>query len=47
MDAGDYNHDGYIDLALGNFSYLKSFVDTTLDWSKGPQCIILTNKGKK
>lgn len=47
MDAGDYNHDGYIDLAIGNFSYLKSFVDTTLDWSKGPQCIILTNKGKK
>lgn len=46
MDAGDFNHDSFPDIALGNFSYLKSFVDTTLDWSKGPQAIILTNKGK-
>ena len=47
MDVGDYNHDGYLDLILGNFSMLKPIVKTNIDWKKGPPFIVLKNKGKK
>ena len=47
MDAGDYDHDGKIDLILGNFSVAPSFVKSKIDWKKSPSFLLLKNTGKK
>lgn len=45
MDAGDYDHDGKIDLILGNFSVAPSFIKSKVDWKKGPAFMVLKNTG--
>ncbi|MEI8074087.1 MAG: FG-GAP-like repeat-containing protein [Bacteroidota bacterium] len=45
MDAGDYDHDGKIDLILGNFSVAPSFIKSKVDWKKGPIFMVLKNTG--
>ena len=47
MDAGDYDHDGKIDLILGNFSVAPSFMKSKTNWKEGPSFMVLRNKGKK
>ena len=47
MDAGDYDHDGKIDLILGNLSVAPSFIKSKQDWKKGPAFMVLKNTGKK
>jgi hypothetical protein len=45
MDAGDYDHDGKIDLILGNLSVAPSFIKSKTDWKKGPAFMVLKNTG--
>ena len=47
MDAGDYDHDGKIDLILGNLSVAPSFIKSNTDWKKGPAFMVLKNTGNK
>lgn len=47
MDAGDFDHDGKIDLMLGNFSVAPSFIKSNFDWKQFPSFLILKNTGKK
>jgi hypothetical protein len=47
MDAGDFDHDGKIDLILGNFSVAPSFIKSKVDWKNSPPFILLKNTGKK
>ena len=43
MDAGDFDGDGRIDLALGNFSLGAPMSKSTIDWKKQPSFLILRN----
>jgi hypothetical protein len=45
MDAGDFDHDGKIDLMLGNFSVAPSFMKSNTNWKEGPSFMILKNTG--
>lgn len=45
MDAGDFDHDGKIDLMLGNLSVAPSFIKSKTDWKKGPAFMVLKNTG--
>ncbi len=47
MDAGDFDHDGKVDLMLGNFSVAPSFMKSKTNWKEGPSFMILKNTGKK
>jgi hypothetical protein len=47
MDAGDFDHDGKIDLMLGNFSVAPSFMQSKTNWKEGPSFMVLKNMGKK
>jgi len=47
MNTGDFNHDGYLDIILGNFSLLKPLLKSNFDWKKGPPFMVLKNLGKK
>lgn len=47
IDAGDFDHDGKIDLILGNFSVAPSFIKPSVDWKKGPSFLVLKNTGRK
>jgi hypothetical protein len=47
MDAGDFDHDGKIDLMLGNFSVAPSFIKSNINWTEFPSFLILKNRGKK
>lgn len=47
MDAGDFDGDGKTDLILGNFSRAPSFIESSIDWKKGPPFLLLKNKGIK
>lgn len=47
MDAGDFDHDGKIDLILGNFSVAPSFIKSKVNWKKEPAFMILKNTGIK
>jgi hypothetical protein len=43
MDAGDFDGDGKIDLALGNFSVAPGMFKSSIDWMKQPPFLILKN----
>ncbi|MGC4037236.1 MAG: VCBS repeat-containing protein [Chitinophagaceae bacterium] len=45
MDAGDFDHDGKIDLIIGNFAVAPLFITSSNDWKDGPPFIILKNTG--
>lgn len=47
MSAGDLDGDGYIDLALGNFSLAPATVKSSANWQKGPAVLFLQNRGKR
>lgn len=47
MDAGDFDHDGKIDLILGNFSVAPSFKKSKINWKQGPAFMVLKNTGFK
>jgi hypothetical protein len=47
MDAGDVDHDGKIDLLLGNFASGPSIIKSTADWKNSPPFLLLKNVGKK
>ncbi len=46
MDAGDFDHDGKIDLILGNFSVAPSFMKSKTNWKEGPSFMVLRNRGE-
>jgi len=45
MDAGDFDHDGKIDLILGNFALGPSIIQPATDWKNSPPFLILKNRG--
>lgn len=47
MDAGDFDHDGNVDLLLGNFSVAPAFIKSKVDWKSAPAFLLLKNKGSK
>ncbi len=47
MDVADMSGDGRPDILLGNCSVGPSFINSSVDFKKGPPFIVLKNKGKK
>jgi VCBS repeat protein len=45
MDAGDVDGDGKLDLVLGNFSLGPSLSPAAVNWKKGPDVLLLRNRG--
>jgi len=46
MSAGDLDGDGFIDLALANFSLAPSPFKSSVNWKQGPAVLFLKNRGK-
>jgi hypothetical protein len=47
MDAGDLDHDGHIDLVLGNFSKAPATIRSAIDWSQHSSLLFLRNTGRR